>query len=331
MPFDTIAGSVAGGILGIAMQGANDERQLNMNQQLLNQQRDADFAKMSEAQRLQYEYWKKTNYKAQKEEMIAAGLNPALLYGMGGSGGGTTSQAGQSVGSQHAPTGGREVQDFGAMGLQAAQAAAQIELTKAETENTKVDTAKKAGVDTELVESSIGQIAQTITESKARTELTNVEASLKRIQANIQGSTQEEQIRSIGLEMQKSSEVFDRLVRENAIGRETYNTLIERARQELVETGVNIELKKAGITKTEAEIKEISAKISKMDNDVYVEQKNAETNRMNAESNSTNAGTGRGKLQLETYLHDITDSNKEVMAGISKLLQALALKGVKIN
>ena len=41
----------------------------------------------------QLEFWDKTNYKAQVEQMRRAGLNPALLYGKGGGMGATTGNA----------------------------------------------------------------------------------------------------------------------------------------------------------------------------------------------------------------------------------------------
>jgi len=60
------------------------------------------------------------NFKSllnQMAELEKAGLNPALLYGMGGGGGQSTSVNTGSVSGGSAPTGGREVQDMISMGL----------------------------------------------------------------------------------------------------------------------------------------------------------------------------------------------------------------------
>lgn len=83
-----------------------------------------------------YDLWLKTNYSAQRRELEKAGLNPGLLYGMGGSGGG-------SIGSSSAmPT----AQGGGNFDIaQAAQLAlinAQKEKIEAETANLKNENPK---------------------------------------------------------------------------------------------------------------------------------------------------------------------------------------------
>ena len=91
------------------------------NQQQLNRQ----------GHQLQMDMWNKTNYQAQLKHMKKAGLNPALMYGMGG-GGGTTagSQGGGSA------SGGQAVQ-MHPMDM------ANIALLKAQTDNIKADTELK--------------------------------------------------------------------------------------------------------------------------------------------------------------------------------------------
>ena len=74
--------------------------------------------------------WEKTNYKAQMGQLEKAGLNPGLIYGMGGGGGGT-------VGGSSATAQGQ--QGNMALGIDAAQ----IALLNAQRKNIEADTANK--------------------------------------------------------------------------------------------------------------------------------------------------------------------------------------------
>lgn len=77
-----------------------------------------------------YDLWDRTNYDAQVKQMKKAGLNPALLYGMGGGAGGQTGGGGAmpQAGAGH--------------GMDIA-GAAQLALLKAQTDNIRADTANK--------------------------------------------------------------------------------------------------------------------------------------------------------------------------------------------
>lgn len=145
-----MVGRAAGAMFGIGSEKrankrdrANAERQYE-NQRRLNQQ-GAD---------LQMDMWNKTNYGAQLAHMKDAGLNPALMYGMGGGGGATTgSQGGGSASKANAQQ---------QMGIEGAMAAAQIDLMKAQ--------ANKANTEAGNIRGEEGtQGAQVIAESIART------------------------------------------------------------------------------------------------------------------------------------------------------------------
>jgi len=158
-----MVGRAAGAMFGIGSERrankrdrANAERQYE-NQRRLNQQ-GAD---------LQMDMWNKTNYGAQLAHMKDAGLNPALMYGMGGGGGATTgSQGGGSASKANAQK---------QMGIEGAMAAAQIELMKAQGEKTNAekdailgDTPESKGRITKLGEEAkeIGQRIENLMESK---------------------------------------------------------------------------------------------------------------------------------------------------------------------
>lgn len=111
------------------------------------------------------ELWDYTNYENQKKHIKAAGLNPALMYGMG-SGGGVSANGAQGQGVTQ-PTD-RSV-EMGlkqqGLGLQLASIASQIDLNKSQAEKNEAEANKIAGVDTRAQEANIDNlIAQTSNE-----------------------------------------------------------------------------------------------------------------------------------------------------------------------
>lgn len=131
MAFD-IAGA-AGAAAGLAQSifGIGEKRQ--DRRQLQQQEKLNELNKKT-----QMDMWEATGYGAQKKQMKEAGLNPALMYGMGGGGGQSVGGAGAQAASGAAGT-----QASAAMGMQTAQLAllgAQKENIEADTENKKAST-----------------------------------------------------------------------------------------------------------------------------------------------------------------------------------------------
>lgn len=109
--------------------------------------------------------WDYTNYENQKQHIKNAGLNPAIMYGMG-SGGGVSANGAQGQGVTQ-PTD-RSV-EMGlkqqGLGLQLASIASQVDLNKSQAEKNKVEADKIAGVDTDMQKATIDNlIAQTSNE-----------------------------------------------------------------------------------------------------------------------------------------------------------------------
>ena len=102
------------------------------------------------------------------------------MYGKGGAGGTTTGAGATGVSAPTAPTG---------MGLQGgSQLAAQIaniELTKAQTENVKADTERKLGVDKEKVEAEIGSLLATTDNEKVKKRLLNIQERIDEVRAQV--------------------------------------------------------------------------------------------------------------------------------------------------
>lgn len=130
------ASSAAGGALGMIGQRKRATRQHRRQKELMGIQFDNQKALNEQGAALQLQQWKDTNYPAQMEMIKEAGLNPAMLYGMGGSGGATTgSQGGGNAasGSAAAPM------DIGSV-ISASKAAAEIALLTAQKEKTESET-----------------------------------------------------------------------------------------------------------------------------------------------------------------------------------------------
>lgn len=142
MPFPIVpAIAAATSLIGMGIAKGKDKRQLTQQEKLQNLQIRGQKEMMDYGMQQQYDMWQKTNYKPQLDEMKEAGINPALMYGMGGGGGTTTGSPSGNVTGADAPKGsGREVEEMAGMGMQMAQ---QMKLLEAQKENIDADTANK--------------------------------------------------------------------------------------------------------------------------------------------------------------------------------------------
>lgn len=150
MAFDiaNAAAGAASGILGMAFGGINDERQLRQQKELQKQQIEGNKQMMDYSQTKQMDMWNKTNSEAQMKHLKAAGLNPGLMYGMSGPGGGTTGAPSGSVDGGKAADAASTQNAATSMAGMGMQMAAQTQLLQAQKENVEADTAnKKAGAE----------------------------------------------------------------------------------------------------------------------------------------------------------------------------------------
>jgi hypothetical protein len=158
-----ITEGVIGGVLGMLGGDRRENRQKANNKELMGVQFENQKKLNEQGQSLQQKTWNDTNYPAQMEMMKKAGLNPALMYGMGGGGGTTTgSQGGGSA------TGGAVSQSN--MDISGAMTASTIELQKSQAEKNRVETEKIAGVDTQKVGGEIDKIGGEIEKIKSDIE-----------------------------------------------------------------------------------------------------------------------------------------------------------------
>ena len=115
------------------------------------------------------EMWNYTNAENQRQHYENAGLNPALMYGLGGAGGASTNGA---QGQGTSAVGGNEVSagsQAAMMGLQMQAIESQVKLNEANAKKAEADANKTAGVDTEQTK-SLTALAnnQNLTETEKR-------------------------------------------------------------------------------------------------------------------------------------------------------------------
>jgi hypothetical protein len=134
--------AAAGGAVSMGIQrlgvNYNNRKQYAQQEKLSNLQIGNESRLMDIQNQKQLEFWKSTSYSAQKEQMQKAGLNPALMYGMGGGGGQTVGSGTPSVTTATADNPKTSQSAPQVMGI-----ALQSALIKAQTENIQADTANK--------------------------------------------------------------------------------------------------------------------------------------------------------------------------------------------
>ena len=134
---------VAGGLLGMIGGHQAERRQYRNQREMMHQQYTNQLGLNRQGHDLQMDMWNKTNYGAQVQHMIDAGLNPALMYGSAGQGGTTGSQTGGSAAMGN-------TQQMQSMDLSNALLGAQIGKIDAETKEILGQTPEKEAVINEL-------------------------------------------------------------------------------------------------------------------------------------------------------------------------------------
>ena len=122
--------------IGLLTEGHQDRRQLKQQKELTKIQQDAQNELVDYQAQRNFDYWQKTGVVGQKQELLKAGLNPALIYGMGG---GTQ---GQSMGSSPTVAGATATQGGGGeigMGINAMAQLANIDLMKSQARKNNVE------------------------------------------------------------------------------------------------------------------------------------------------------------------------------------------------
>lgn len=262
------------GVIGAAsalQSGSNqsyNEEQAQLRQARINKEQ----AKYNQG--LAMEYWDYTNWENQVDHLKKAGLNPALMYAKGGTGGQTGGGQAQGVGLSPSNQEAVKAQQMG-MALQLAQLKSQIEVNESVAKKNTAEAEKTAGVDTEAAKMGIKlSEAQVLSERERKNvlyweaEVAQSESVLKEALANTeQFNLQKVQwdIRMVEKGYEELSERVAMLKRENKIGDATAEMQIEQYKANLVDTWAGAMLKMAQTETQKEEVKAIAERLKQKD------------------------------------------------------------------
>lgn len=258
-----IAGQIVQTGIGMGIAGWQDRRQLRQQRKLQNLQLEGMRSSTDYQAQKEYEMWLKTNYGPQMEQLKKAGLNPALMYGMGGAGGATMGGSGAAPAGGHAPTGGGEIMGMMELGNQVAQR----KLIEAQTENVKAQTAKTSGVDTEKTQVETKSLAQGIENQKAAEQLTQTQNRIAKIDEWIKGKSAEDAVEIIMWQSEKILNEVELLSRENIVNKATMNDRIDTIKQELA-----IKVLTQGLIRAQTQTEKGKPALQKAEIEVLTEQ-----------------------------------------------------------
>lgn len=262
-----------GAIMGVigaasALQSGSNQSYNEEQAQLRQAQINKEQAKYSQG--LAMEYWDYTNWENQVDHLKKAGLNPALMYAKGGTGGQTGGGQAQGVGLSPSNQEAIKAQQIG-MALQLAQLKSQIEVNESVAKKNTAEAEKTAGVDTEAAKMGIKlSEAQVLSERERKNvlyweaEVAQSESVLKEALANTeQFNLQKVQwdIRMVEKGYEELSERVAMLKRENKIGDATAEMQIEQYKANLVDTWAGAMLKMAQTETQKEEVKAIAERL----------------------------------------------------------------------
>lgn len=316
-----VAGATGGLIstgLGLLLEGHNDRRQLRQ-QRALTEIQEASNKRLSDynaAQQLKM--WHETNYSAQKEELEKAGLNPGLLYGLSGGGATTVGGGAQSASGGTAQGVSNESMQFQQLGIQMQLAKAQAAAleAKANLDNTTAKNIGEGGIDTEVKQTTINALTAGIDNTKAQTQLTNVQSKIAEIEKTIKESSSMDVIKQIDLTAQRLQQEVIQFQNNTEISNETKQAKIQQIKQEAANSVVNGLLMKANINVADASARQKIAQIAQNQqglDQIKVEQQIHQV--------LMNAGARLMDKQAEYMLYN------SIMQGVGTVIQGIGTIG----
>lgn len=256
-----VANTAIGAGLGLMLEKHNDKRQIAQQQKLQALQIAGQKELTDYNTGKQMEMWRNTSYPAQMEMLKQAGLNPGLIYGMGGGGGQSTNIAQGNVTGAEAPKGGQEAMGMGMQMMQAQAIQSQIELTKAQTEKTK---AEAGAIPTQVkkTEAETASITQGIENQKVQAELIEAQRYATNVAADINARSSNSQVANWAKDVEIKTEQIRQMMRDNGINDQLINEKIQALTAEYKSAAVDNALKEAQTNRTAEEINAIKQQIA---------------------------------------------------------------------
>lgn len=227
---EQMGGQAAAGAMGLFLGGIQDKRQVKQQEKLQRLQIAGNKEMLAAQAAKELQMWKDTSYPAQMEMLKKAGLNPGLIYGMGGAGGQTTGGGGGGVtGATATQAGGGE---FG-IAMQMGMMAAQKRLLEAQANNLDAQTKKTSGVDTQVGERTLDMMAEEIQNKKAQRVLYGLQARIDDARAQVAEGTIETQIKTAEQILGKLDQEVMQAEVKTFVDRATQNNVVDKVKEEL--------------------------------------------------------------------------------------------------
>lgn len=255
------AGAIGGaveGIFGIGRAKKNREHDKQMQQKQFENQQKLNEQGYSLSKRM----WDATGYEAQKKQLEKAGLNPGLLYGMGGTGGATTHAGSGGSASAGSSTPSDAGKGMGMLLQQGLLMKAQKENIEADTEVKKADAENKKGVERTETETRTKDLLQGIENKKAQEALTRAQETLSQINIYEQNRSQDDRMDHIQWGAEKAYQDFITATNEAYIGVNTRDEKIRIIEEEALGAVLNNLFKEKQIEATEAQINKMAEDIA---------------------------------------------------------------------
>lgn len=217
------------GMLGIG-QKKQDKRQIAQQEKLNNLQIKGNKEMVDYQKQADLEMWNNTNFGAQKQHMIDAGLNPGLMYGMGGAGGAVTGGSGSGV------SGGQATDPSGAInaGTGMGIALANMALIQSQTKKNNAEAEAISGVETDKKRTEIESLTQGITNQKTINELNEIQKDINKLELRVEGETVQDRINQVGWLARKINAEARTAFNNSIVSEETQQTKIQIIQQELL-------------------------------------------------------------------------------------------------
>lgn len=312
-------GDIISTALGMALSGWQDRRQLKQQQKLTQMQTDAQKGMIDYQNDATYDMWQKTGPVGQVGQLKEAGLNPALMYGMGGGTGGqsVTQSAGVSAGSTSQQPMAMVLGDL-------AGKAAQVNLMKSQAANLDADTDKKRGVDTVKGWTEIQKLIAETKNEDAKRALNETLNDIQKIDKSIKENTFNDVINRIYWEGKSAGQTYNKLVRENRIGDATEKDVIATVHAELGLIGVKAALldKQGQLTQQEIDQKlpmwERALKEAMISYYTAARQQGWDISGAAAD----NATTNKERLAFDKMVQDVSKSTELSVDVVTSVLRA---------
>lgn len=243
-------GSLIGGIAANRASKKAQEQQVQQAKELNEHNRN-----------LAMKTWEETNFQAQRQQMQKAGLNIGMMYGGTYSGG--QAQGGAAQMPEAAPR--MPGYDIAAKGIpEALMMKAQIDNINAQTENTKADTAKKQGVDTQEATGRIAKLAQETANLGIQETILSFEGHVKEIEANIADETEESVISTVKEAANHAENQARSSMVKAKIDERTQAQVIKQINTESQVQALKLEAQKLGLIQQKTETKLTETKIAEI-------------------------------------------------------------------